>query len=225
MKKLKVTATTLLLMAVLGLAVSPSRAWISAAEEPSSKPALKGAAVPKNQPKKQELRAYEIQTKLCNAPQPAGTVVDFPAVLTQQKCLSQCEVHLAKVQDVVQFGASEPIEVVESGLGYSLRVKRLDAQRVLLDVCWQDTHMERGDDDTFILMGQTMRAFRKVDLDKNVQLVTAKDDKGQPKQWLQIKVRELSAEEAAPLGVPPVVRKSPATRLVAPQPLPPAVKP
>ncbi len=88
--------------------------------------------------------------------------------------------------------------------------------------------MGKTEDDSCLVIGETIRAFRKVELGKLVQWVITKDEKGQPRRSLSVMVREVgivdptrkrelatqenvSAKEAAAPEAPPVGVRLPPT--------------
>jgi RNA polymerase sigma factor (sigma-70 family) len=219
MNKVKVTTVTFLVVAAFGLGIIVYPAWTSAAEGQGIKPLPKPAAATRDEQKPSDVRVYEIEMRLLNRESASKVqTIAHPTVMVQEMAQATVEVH--GQEELFRPDDSEEPEILSGEVSYRLRVKRLNANRVLLEISFQDTHIDAHGDDGCIVSGQTLRAFQKAQVGKKVELVVTKDNEGKPQRWLELMVRDVSAKEAAARGAPPVVVRPTSPRPVFPQPVP-----
>jgi len=160
---------------------------------------------------------YQIEPILMEAGEPPlkAKVLFCPKIIVGEG--NTCQVNGEEA--ACQLEGWKAPEILTAGISLTMTVKRSDARQAALDITLQDTRIENNNDDGCVIAGNTLRAIRKIEMDKAVQFVLAKDAKGKPQRWVELTVRSV----APPMAFESLPRKP----VVAPQPLPhaPAIFP
>jgi RNA polymerase sigma factor (sigma-70 family) len=200
LKKIKIVALGVILVAALSMGAAMYPARTAGAEPPAAQPV---PSQPRAQEKVKTSRmSYQLEPVLLSAAEPPLK----PKVLACPRCVvfeaQPAEIKIGE-ETVPQSDDIQGQEMLLAGTSFRFTVKRPRAsQSLLLDITFDDTHLDCNDADGYVVTGNTLHAVRKIELDKKEEFVVARDAKGNPQRWVELTVRKVDLE-GLPVAVPP----------------------
>lgn len=165
---------------------------------------------------KEKVTVFVMKTKLVELdPDGKSRILTAPQISACEDCVAQVDINTDAA--ALHPNIADACNHMKIGTRFEIKVKRADAGKAQIDLALSTFKVEKAEKVDTLVVANSVRAVKQVDLGKRSTIVLSQDHQGKPQLWLELTVSEAEVRDGA-YPVPPARAVDVAAPITRPAP-------